>query len=329
MGESNSLIFITGSGRSGTTLLSNIINRHHNCTCGTENDFITRLVLQSNKKGYIKNKRAKLILNNLWITKKAFAADWSLKQEDITKIENQLYIKKTPIKIICKQIITKYNPNKKAKILLDKNPFYLQILTKIENKIHPEKYIFIVRHPLDKFSSEKRLNQTLISYGISWAYQQRKILSFAKKYNTKCLIIKYEDLVLRKEETILKTCDFLGILFNKEILNTNSNGKRTFSTEEMKAWHELSNQNITTRRINIWSKNLTKKEVKIVSCYCRKTAKEFGYHLPNISFLEKTFIRIRYGIYRIIPYIYPKFKILFFKLPLMIQKNIVKLIKNF
>lgn len=325
MEQSKSLILISGSGRSGTTLLSNIINRHPNCICGTENDFITRFILLSNKNGIINSNKAKLIITNLWITKKAFSNDWNINEQRILNNYTLFKTEKISIKLICNKLIESYTPEKNATVLLDKNPFYLQYIPLIEKKLSPNKYIFIVRHPLDKFSSEKRLNKSFISYGISWAYQQKKIIKASKRSN--CLILKYEDLILNETQTIKKVCSFLNIQFDKSFfINKN---KRVFDGKKMKNWHELSNENITSSRINIWKDQLTKREVKIVSFFCNKVSKKYDYHLPKISFVEKIFISIFYSSFTIIPYVYPKLKLLYFMVPIKLQKFIVKIKTTF
>lgn len=323
MEENKALIFISGSGRSGTTLFSNIINRHPNCICGTENDFITRFILLSNREGDISSKKAKMLLNNLWITKKAFSVNWKIQEQTIINNKKLFKSEKISIKPVCSQLIENYSPEKNATILLDKNPFYLQFLPIIKKRISPNKYIFIVRHPLDKFSSEKRLKQSFISHGISWAYQQKKIIKASA--NNDCLIIKYEDLVLNQSSVMKNVCLFLNIPFDKNIFSNTEKSKRIFEGEEMKNWHALSNEKVTSTRINIWRKQLTKKEVKIVSYFCSDLAKNYNYHLPKTSHLEKFYIVLFYGIFRTIPFIYPKIKLLYFRSPLILQKLIVKI----
>ncbi|MGY6530407.1 MAG: alpha/beta fold hydrolase [Cyanobacterium sp.] len=196
-------------------------------------------------------------------------------------------------------------------ILIDKSPTYANsksTLYNAENIFSQAKYIHLVRHPysviesfarmrMDKLLDIKEVNPYEIGESI-WYQSNQNIVNFAKKIDgNKILTIYYENLVTSPEKEMEKITNFLGIKFNKSLLNPYEGERMT--TGLYKQSMSVGDPNFNSRQkidpnlANHW------KEVQLpilLNPLTKLLSEQFDYQLPHESKIIKTqekYLKIR------------------------------------
>jgi hypothetical protein len=170
-------------------------------------------------------------------------------------------------------------------------------------KLYPKaKFINIVRDPRDncatilngwdkhyknQYDSKERLFRDVLDRGSLCAD-----IALANDiiYEDKYLLIKYEDLVEKTEETMKKIAQFIGIDETKLNLTPTFCGVKwkgnTFTNKQY--------EGISNRRIRIYDKALTKNQIKIIEYYFKLTMPPLGYKADYTYFETIDAVREHY-----------------------------------
>lgn len=218
-------VFIVGRGRSGTTLLQNILDANKHVLMPIE----SRLIIYLKQKYFTKTKwntnDVLGFIDDIYLDKK-FRKYWNIKKELLQGKFLAIPLQKINFNLLCKIIYLSYeSPYQKNKIQLlgDKNPTY-SIFVKELMEIFPEaKFIHIIRDYRDNVLSNIKVIKTeslpIASHG--WVCYNQEIEKIKKNNPTIFLTLKYEDLVASPEENTKRICSFLALEFNQEMLGFN------------------------------------------------------------------------------------------------------------
>ncbi len=158
-----------------------------------------------------------------------------LSQKDAMDYLKSLVQSKTPIKGIYKII----QANLKGKILVEKSAELsesVEILNKPEAIFQNPKYVFLVRHPYSVIESIVRnriysINDHHISDPLrfaenEWRMRNQNILTFVNSISEdRYLIVRYEDLLENPTKTMEKVSEFIGIAFDKKMVDPYASGR--------------------------------------------------------------------------------------------------------
>lgn len=338
--EKSKIAFIVGSGRSGTTLLTRILNSNSKLISSIENDFVSTYFNHfRNRKSYTEKDIDKIV-EYLWIYKSINQNIWKIDEDHLRTFLTQ-NISSLTFKSVFKTLLYHFNGNISDKAFtycIDKNPFYLYRLKEFGKYFDDAKFIFIVRDYRGKFASRKKLgNKVSMAYGISWNRQQKMLLNFQKKHPESCTLIRYEDLVSAPEKVIKQICDFLNIPMESTMLEHEKTENVPFENfsadisqkEHLKLWHSNINNKINTDSISKWKTELTLKETKVLEHFCGKTGELFGYETTTSpSILTRFFVELRYRPLFIFIFFTPRIKKAAHKMPLSWQRQLVRMLKR-
>jgi hypothetical protein len=299
--------FIIGIGRSGTTLLTKILNKHLDIHCQPEANFLLFFLNHfKHQKGFTA-KDIDLIFEQIQtyalshpIVGWNFNVDQAKKAiQDICDADKNLSYKN-----LCKHIYSQFKPEgadkSEATIYIDKNPGYTILVDKIYNFTSDSKFIWLLRDYRANVLSRKQssyLKSPAVAFNaIRWLYFNYIALKFQKKHPNNILIVRYEDLVSNENDITKEIYNFLNVDETK-IQNTNH---ITFTPSQdipaiknhekylTKKYNDL-NQPINTNRVNSWKTELNNNEIILCETICGNFAKQFGYQITQkISFYVKT-----------------------------------------
>jgi hypothetical protein len=208
------MLFILGKGRSGTSLLQNLLDAHPGIIGGPESKF---MVIFHPCFAHIKKWKETDIIDfveKLYM-EPLFTALWHLDKKELTKILLSA-IDFADYTLLCKIVYYQMRKGKENLIYIsDKNPQYI-IHLKTISKLFPEaKFVHIVRDPLDNIYSEItsfRIGNVLFRacqwVGYNSIVEKRKEIEPGKY-----LTILYENLVSNTEGTMKLVCEYLDISF--------------------------------------------------------------------------------------------------------------------
>ncbi|MBN2757949.1 MAG: sulfotransferase [Bacteroidales bacterium] len=322
MNNKLSFFVIVGRGRSGTSMLSKILNSNSLFSIPGEFFFIVNLFDKYHKKK-IKTKVIKNFVDDIFTEKR-----FQIKGFDRIKLEEYL-IKKSPdnyrdLCLFTYENLSSQKGKENSRLLGDKNPHYAFFIPNIIKIFNDVKFVYIVRDYRDNIISFKNVNfdmNNLYALAYRWNFFNKKIIKYQKLYPDKFLSIKYENIILNSESEIKRVCKFLNIDFEIDMLEFYKNKSNNLSE-----WHKNLNSNFNSENINKWEKVLTKKQTEKIDYICNNIAVKFGYK-EKIKFnLKLFFTTIIYNIYS---KAYTQSEMSLFIIPFSLRIKIINLFRKF
>jgi phthiocerol/phenolphthiocerol synthesis type-I polyketide synthase E len=223
-GKNKPAIFLLGAGRSGTTLLRRMLNRHSGLAAPPE-----LCLLPFENMG--QRKREMLSHDQEWMRAGLLQTLIQLKRlsaEQSVALALELERKQVPVVLVYRMLQEAAGDRR----LVDKSPIYLHRLDwlrRAEQLFDGPKYLFLTRHAFSVIESFVRMRFHRMA-GKSWGTWDDNPWYGAEKTWTRCnsiairflseipqnrkLFIRYEELVSDTTEALRRACDFLEIHFD-------------------------------------------------------------------------------------------------------------------
>ena len=278
--ENNTLkiFFIIGRGRSGTTLLSKILDSNKNIFVANESLFIISLWGKYKTTKFWTNKTLidlqKDLFNDRWIK------TWNL---DKTVLEKRLSMlgQHTTYAHICYEVLKLYGESKKKEILLigQKDTHFSLFLNELNDIFKEIKYIHITRDCRDNIVSYKGVpfdtNDT-VSLAYRWKVHNSTILEFKSKHMNNIKTIKYEDIIDDIENTSKDICDFLDVEYDSHMLEYHNNHDKV-------VFDHLINTTkpIDKSKKDNWKNKLTDIDLENIQYVSGETMHTLGYRIKS------------------------------------------------
>jgi hypothetical protein len=306
------LHFIVGIGRSGTTILSKLLNKYSDVHCMPEANFLVFFLYKYSHKKNFTLKEIDYIFEEIAIYALSHPmVGWEFDAKPVKqKITELLNISETiSYQQLCIFIYQNFKipgtDKEKAHLLIDKNPSYTIFINKISRELPESKFIFIIRDYRANILSRKQsvyLKSPNVAYNATrWKLYNEEAYAFYKKNNDKVILVKYEDLVSNYELEINRIIQFLNIspilepthINDQQNININDyNISERFKERFIKKYSDL-NKELNPDRLNVWKEKLSEKEIKTCEIICASFAENFGYAPSySTSFLEKIKITV-------------------------------------
>lgn len=281
--KSEKPIFLTGVYRSGTTLLSQILNQHPDISFTYDTLHYYRFYLngynpvEENYKKIVKESKKRL-KNRFGIEVPAKKIISTLK--DVDKIKHKHVYKELMIETFCNGDRS-LRWGEKSSLQWTNIPTFLSMFPK-------GKAIHIFRDPRDVLASYKRFtiepaDRYLDSifnclHSMNWSKTRVDALP-SNKYKR----IRHEDIVTNTERTIENLCDFLEVDYKKEMLDiSKSKDRENKDWKPNTAFDDIKNKKISDKSVGRWKNRLNDFEVVFAeSIIGEKMLSEFDYEISD------------------------------------------------
>ena len=273
-------VFIVGRGRSGTTLLQNIIDSNENAVLARESKIIIHLKnkyfgVEKFDEQTIDELIADLYKDNF------FNFFWEVDQEKLTKELKSYPTNQLTFSIVCKIIYLHYTSffNKKSiKIIGDKNPAYAVFIPELLEVFPDAKFIHLVRDYRDNVvSNSKAFGEKSFGYlAYGWLIFNKKIEEANYKYPNKFYTLRYEDLVSSPKEKAIEICDFLNLEFSNEMLSFFSRMNDLPITLPKNHLNLL--KPINTSQVGKYKNELNNNQIELIDFICGDFAEKYDYY---------------------------------------------------
>ncbi len=286
--------YVMAIGRSGTTLLANILDAHPNIVVPPESFFVLHL---ERKYKHITNWdkiTIKRFIDDVYVDR-PFRLMWKVPRAVVEESFSQQPSVKN-FNEACNRVRASYSASFKKKdiqLFGDKHPIYSNFCERMMH-VNPEaKLIHMARDPRGTGSGQiKTFNRKdALAVGYLWSRYNKNLAALKAKYPNQYYLLKYEDLVLHPEETIQSICRFLNIEFNEQMLDYRKNTVMRFEnyTEAITKKHESLMKPIDKKMIEGWKTKLTKKQIEHIEYSTHAIASKLGYNFekPNVGFFTK------------------------------------------
>jgi len=294
--QDGNIIFVSGPSRSGTTLLQLVLSAHPEINITPETFFIKKTLNLGKKysRGYqlSDNDKNKIIE---YISEDTFLSTWPHQAKNrIIEFINDNY--DVTIKDILFFLFNKTSTNSRNKKYIgNKQEIYIDGLGLEAKKLFPQsKFIIIIRDPRDvtfsiikNFSTDRKRG---LFKSAATVYSANKYIDeLISNYERDVLVIKYEDLVTKPEETCRIMCKYLNIMYNSSMIKFYENNKSgRLLIGETKNIHENTRSPFNTALIEQWKNNsfFTRNRIMVIESINTLFMKKYNY-IPTAN---RTFI---------------------------------------
>lgn len=319
--------YIMAMGRSGTTLLQNILNAHPNTVVPPESFFVLLLYTKYIDETTWTPETIQRFITDLY-SDRPFRLMWQVDRETVEASFKNKEINSFSQACSCVKASFQESFNSKNLYAIgDKNPLYSTFGERIL-KINPKaKIIHMVRDP--RGTANGHINtfnrKDALMVGIIWTKYNEYILKVKEHFPDQYLFIKYEDLINDTGATVAAICSFLNIEYNPEILAYRKATVAQFDTytTALKWKHENLLKPIDAKIAEKWKTTLTANQINQIEYTTYKTAKKLGYDFKRpklniLSILILPFSRLKAELLYFVIHLY-------FNFPFGIRKFILKI----
>ncbi len=277
--KNKSPIFIVGAGRSGTTLLRQILNCHPSLAIVPESHFISWFYYKLHVYGDLHTKHNAITLINDIVSTDRFQK-WSLEIGNL----NDFYTKYKPnsYRSILESLYYEYAYQQGKARWGDKTPAYVEELNIILTLFPDAKIIHVVRDGRDVYLSHKKVPwgpKTAETAAVYWVNCLQKI-SNCEQLNSKNLLeVRYEDLVTTPKKQLTCICNFIDEKFYPYLLNYQDHVR-----DDVRHWKsQYFNKKITAQTQKYLSQ-MPRRKVRSFERIASKLLEKYGYkvHTPKI-----------------------------------------------
>lgn len=296
-------IVIGGLQRSGTSLLRAIIGSHSDITLLQWDVPLLTKFLDIYKDKKISQKDAKVIIQDIVNHPKIKETNIKYNIEILNRTieEKENYIYEDLYIILQKHYLSQTNGNN----IGIKTPHNELNSNEILKRFPNTKFIHIVRNPLDTLTSLNEANRkwwnsktNYFHHMKLWQESAEIGLSNSTKYPNNYLLIKYENLILNPEKTIISMCNFLDINFKEEMLQMNNHpgwkgDNSSFNKNKVQS-------KFSTSSIGRYKNTIKKETIYAYSLLVGKQMNDLGYSIQKDINKINLLLKIRYKLNNII-----------------------------
>ena len=272
--------FILGSQRSGTTLLRLLLNNHSAVAIPNEASFLMPFLGKKEllDSGVLSDFRKQRILRYLMANSQF--AKWKLQEREL--------IQELKIHLTMRQLISLlyylFASKHGKSICGDKSPTFIRKLGALSDGFPNAKFIHIVRDGRDTFLSLRRKNapgtSSIALSALEWKFKILLIRRAIKKLKGRVIQVRYEDLVLEPKKELTTICTFLGIPFEKQMLDFWKKSENFIANHHS----DLIFKPIDPSNICKWKKELSIADVRKYEYFAERTLISYEYDVPSSSF---------------------------------------------
>ncbi len=268
-------IFIIACPRSGTTILATILNRHPNIATAPETHFFNLI----SKLDYTWNKLTDNDIHSLLNQSRIIDLIKVAELDKELLAQELLVMPKRNQKAFFDLLIKHFLVKKDKARLCEKTPQHLRNVDEILALYPKAKFLHLIRDGRSVVNSLLKMPWRpagLVNNARFWLQNIRLGEKFTRKYEgTSLLTIRFEDIMIKPEETIMQVCNFIGEEYSDSLLDTNLKDNIFPSWENN--WKHKSTQQLDSKRVNAWSDEMTTEDKTILEWMLSSTLIKYGY----------------------------------------------------
>lgn len=288
---SQSLFFIVGHPRGGTTLLQSMFSSHSRITIPPETLFFLEVWPKRQRFGNLADEDARQRLVTFLQSEDCSIADLQLDGEDILAFLRALLGEQegaTPINcadvFVC--LMTLWAAQRGKPRVGDKSPTHMLCVPQIATVFPQAKFIACLRDPRAVVSSSlqtdwggRSVDQVSRRWNRIFDQHQRLCQLLPPERYT---MVQYEDLVLKAEETLKKLCGFLNESFEPQMLQYDKRPASELGFSEGEEWKRNTLKPLDPARSTAWKRNLRPEQIAIIERITGARLVQLGYQRTGL-----------------------------------------------
>lgn len=267
--RSASPFFVVGCGRSGTTLLRTMLNRHSQVAIPLESLFIV---------DYLQAKESlsiELLIRTM--VREYELYEWGIEVSECDLIGAS--DARTAIERLHEVYLSKLGKH----VWGQKTPRFVGYGDVLKRAWPHAKFVHVVRDPRAVVSSLIRSDvhrSNALFASKRWLRDVSAGLGLADKYPGDVLLVRYEDLVRAPEATLRRVCVHLGLDYEPALIVPRRQETRDYSSYYASI-HALLDKPPDPDRIDLWRTSLGGRQLQLVEYLCSPLLERLGYDLVS------------------------------------------------
>ena len=283
-------VYVASTMRSGSTLVSNILNAHSKVQI-IENFHFQRFLFNKGEK--LNKRKMEFKLREMGLRLK-IRYNVDINEERVIKsIKKKLSYKNIYDELMKEQL--RINP--RIKISGEDSAMnwrFIEIFCKLYKNA---KVIHIIRDPRSIFASWKKITYDKKNYWgciINCIDNMNYALAYSKNKNkNNYMAVKFEDVLLKPEFYAKKFSKFLNINFEKKMVQPKKWNKIFEDKFASLGWSSIEKKSIDgffLNRLDAWKSILSEKEISLIEHFSKKNLIEWGYELSKNK-IDKSYLK--------------------------------------
>lgn len=292
--------FIVGIQRSGTTLLRILLNAHSEIAVPEEATFFMPFLSKRkllNPEPLPQTRKRQIIK---YLEGNSQFQKWGLTERMLTPLLEENFTLRQMIGFIYALFGSKHDKC----IYGDKSPTFIRKLNILKDAYPRAKFIHIVRDGRDVHLSMKKKHSfasSVVGSSLEWSIKLFLIHRVLDSVRNRAIEVRYEDLVREPVEHLKRTCAFLGVQFEIEMLDFWKKNNSFVDDQHS----NLIRKPIDASNAFKWRQQLNNADIKRFEIISRRNLTRYDYEVSRepVGFLELIYIGfelLSYSIKRIV-----------------------------
>lgn len=280
MDAGTTYFFITGTSRSGTTLIQAMLSRGEGVFIPPETHFMPLLWKHRRRLGDIESEAGWNAAKRAIRQRNAIAGIEmnDARFENLTAERPRGYgtLLRAWLHAAAEEHARKENAF--PSIIGEKSPVHTVYVPQLLSMFPDASFVHIVRDPRDVAVSQAEAWGTpVMSSAVRWLFDQRAELHAEQLLKPeRFAMLRYEDLVTEPEREIRKACDALGVAYRDEMLHPQLRSQPGFAERE--AHKKRTLEAVTDSRVGRHRRALSPGSIAAIEFVCGGQMRRLGYH---------------------------------------------------
>jgi hypothetical protein len=269
------MFFIVGRGRSGTTLLAQLLGRQPQVFVAPESLFVMNVMERHRTTAWKGERELRRFARDVF--REDRMRRWRLSVERLSELLRAA----PPPPSLARLCAMVYQASAEAhgvagaRRLGDKNPHYALFVRELAALFPQARFLHLVRDYRDNVVSYREVPFDLSSVAAlsyRWRRYNQEVLRSASLLPERFLRIRFESLVRSPEPWLQEICRFLGVSYSPAMLTSRSRRE-----EASESWHRRLALPVDDAQVGVWRSGLRPGEVALADRICQPLGASLGY----------------------------------------------------
>ncbi len=271
-------IFVVGCGRSGTTLLAVLLDRHSQIAMTPETHYLNGFHRRHRDTAAGLDSHEKLCVA---LEREPRFIDMNL---DPASVLEKFRTYPPDCKHLFRAMLEAYRDEHDKPRVGEKTPDHLEFVPQIIEWFPQAKIICIVRDGRDVANSMMKVHWTRKDKRLQcmvWRWAAKTCLEYLDQYQDHFIHVRLEDLLRDPPATMTRLCRFVGVAFEPQQLESQT--QTSVVLEHETQWMGKARQELDPDRIAAWTRNTTPQDKWMMNSMMGRYLERFGYPDPGMG----------------------------------------------
>lgn len=269
-----SAVFIVGMPRSGTTLLSTMLDAHSDLSISPETHFFTKCpVATHGPSPWVRDEAFRFLESQSGVQDMALPEEvWAALRDSAGSAPSDVFA----------ALLRAYADHTGASVSGEKTPDHLAHVPEMAERFPGARFVAITRDLRDVYLSQKPMTwnrDTIVETAWTWRRYAEKVQTYRSAFAGRFYDLRYEDLLTRPADELKALCTFLDVPFETGMLAFHEKTNDVLSAEP---WKHNTRHPLDPSNREKWRDRLPPARRWIIQTVASSAMHAFGYPTPPV-----------------------------------------------